>query len=89
MLPDPGLPGPDGAVIQVRTAAICGSDLHFYDGDYPLFTPLPLGHEAIGTIVEVGPEVRTLTVGDDVLVSSVAGCGTCAGCQTRDPVTCV
>src|SRR5262245_15467930 len=88
-LPDPTLPGTDGAVIEVKAAAICGSDLHFYDGDYPLAKPVALGHEAIGTVVEVGSEVRTFRAGDEVLVSSVAGCGSCAGCVTRDPVTCV
>ncbi|WP_182523556.1 alcohol dehydrogenase catalytic domain-containing protein [Nocardioides dongkuii] len=86
--PDPGLPGPDGAVIAVEATAICGSDLHFYDGDLPLF-PVAVGHEAVGRIVEVGPDVRRFAVGDRVLVSSVAGCGACAGCATGDPVTCV
>jgi 2-desacetyl-2-hydroxyethyl bacteriochlorophyllide A dehydrogenase len=88
-LPDPVLPGPDGAIVEVRTAAICGSDLHFYEGDYPLVAPVPLGHEAIGTVVETGSQVRRFAVGDEVLVSSVAGCGACAGCATHDPVTCV
>ncbi|WP_071286890.1 zinc-binding dehydrogenase [Mycolicibacterium llatzerense] len=88
-VPDPELPGPDGAVVQITTAAICGSDLHFYEGDYPLATPLALGHEAIGTVVEVGSEVRTVKVGDPVLISSVAGCGHCVGCDTKDPITCV
>lgn len=88
-LPDATLPGPDGAVVQVTTAAICGSDLHFYEGDYPLAAALPLGHEAVGTVVEIGSEVRGFAVGDDVLVSSVAGCGACVGCATNDPVTCV
>ncbi|WP_199254909.1 alcohol dehydrogenase catalytic domain-containing protein [Mycolicibacterium mengxianglii] len=86
---DATLPGPDGAVVAVETTAICGSDLHFYEGDYPLPQPVPLGHEALGTVVEVGPDVRSVRVGDRVLVSSVAGCGSCAGCATRDPVTCV
>jgi 2-desacetyl-2-hydroxyethyl bacteriochlorophyllide A dehydrogenase len=88
-VPDPTLPGPDGAVVAVQTTAICGSDLHFYDGDYPLAQPVPLGHEAVGTVVEVGPAVRSVRTGDRVLVSSVAGCGACAGCATADPVTCV
>lgn len=87
--PDPVLPGPDGAIIAVSSAAICGSDLHFYEGDYPLVQPVALGHEAIGTVVEAGPEVRTVAVGDLVLVSSVAGCGHCPGCATHDPVCCV
>jgi 2-desacetyl-2-hydroxyethyl bacteriochlorophyllide A dehydrogenase len=87
--PDPTLPGPDGAIVQVTATAICGSDLHFYEGDYPLVAPVPLGHEAVGTVVEVGPDARTVKVGDSVLVSSVAGCGHCVGCATRDPVTCM
>lgn len=88
-VPDPVLPGPDGAIVQVSTAAICGSDLHFYEGDYPLAGPVSLGHEAVGTVVEAGPDVRTVKVGDRVLVSSVAGCGHCVGCDTRDPITCL
>jgi 2-desacetyl-2-hydroxyethyl bacteriochlorophyllide A dehydrogenase len=87
-VPDPVLPGPDGAVVQVEATAICGSDLHFYDGDLPFF-PVAVGHEAVGTVVEVGPGVRRFAVGDRVLVASVAGCGACDGCATGDPVTCV
>jgi threonine dehydrogenase-like Zn-dependent dehydrogenase len=86
--PDPSLPGPDGAIISVTAAGICGSDLHFYEGDYPLAAPMTLGHEAVGTVVEVGPEVRTVKVGDQVMASSVTGCGACPGCATRDPVMC-
>ena len=73
--PDPVLPGADGAIVEVSAAGICGSDLHFYEGDFPLAEPMPLGHEAVGTVVEIGPDVRTVAVGDQVLVSSVTGCG--------------
>ncbi len=86
-VPDPDLPGPDGAVVQVEASAICGSDLHFYDGDLPLF-PIAIGHEVVGRVVAVGPDVRTVAVGDRVLVASVTGCGHCAGCATLDPVAC-
>ncbi len=86
--PDPALPGPDGAIVEVAAAGICGSDLHFYEGDFPLGDPMPLGHEAVGTVVDVGPEVRGVAVGDQVMVSSVTGCGACAGCATGDPVMC-
>lgn len=86
--PDPVLPGADGAVVAVTATAICGSDLHFYEGDYPIADPVPLGHEAIGTVVETGPEVASVRVGDRVMVSSVAGCGHCGGCATRDPIRC-
>lgn len=85
---DPVLSGSDGAIVQVEAAAICGSDLHFYDGDLP-FYPVALGHEVLGTVVEVGPEVRRCRVGDRVLVASVAGCGRCPGCSTGDPVLCL
>jgi 2-desacetyl-2-hydroxyethyl bacteriochlorophyllide A dehydrogenase len=87
--PDPVLPGPTGAVVEVSGAGICGSDLHFYEGEYPLPEPVALGHEAVGTVVEVGSDVRSVRVGDAVLVSSVSGCGACAGCATGDPVTCL
>lgn len=86
--PDPSLPDQDGVVVQVSATAICGSDLHFYDGDLPLF-PVAPGHEAVGTVVEAGSGVRRFAVGDRVLVSSVAGCGACDRCALGDPVTCV
>lgn len=87
--PDPVLPGPTGAIVKVTAAAICGSDLHFYEGDYPLFQPVSLGHEAVGTVVEVGSDVHSVKVGDYVIVSSVAGCGACSGCATKDPIQCL
>jgi threonine dehydrogenase-like Zn-dependent dehydrogenase len=86
--PDPALPGAGGAIVEVSAAGICGSDLHFYEADFPLVGAMPLGHEAVGTVVETGPDVRSVTVGDQVLVSSVTGCGACPGCATHDPVMC-
>jgi 2-desacetyl-2-hydroxyethyl bacteriochlorophyllide A dehydrogenase len=87
--PDSVLPGPDGAIVAVDATAICGSDLHFYDGDIPVGSALPVGHEFLGRIVELGPDVRRFAVGDRVLTASVAGCGRCEGCATGDPVRCV
>lgn len=87
--PDPVPPGPDGAVVAVDVAAICGSDLHFYDGDLDLHMAVPVGHEFVGTVVDVGPEVRRIRIGDRVLCASVAGCGRCDGCATGDPARCV
>ena len=87
--PDPAPPGPGGAVVAVEASAICGSDLHFYDGDIPVGDGFAIGHEFIGTVVDIGSEVRNVAVGDRVLTASVAGCGHCDGCDTGDPVTCV
>jgi 2-desacetyl-2-hydroxyethyl bacteriochlorophyllide A dehydrogenase len=88
-LPDAALPGPDGAVVKVQKSAICGSDLHFYDGDMGVGPDgLSVGHEAVGIVTEVGNEVRTVKVGDRVLIASVAGCGHCAGCAKGDPILC-
>ncbi|MEN8673811.1 zinc-binding dehydrogenase [Nocardioides sp.] len=86
-VPDPALTGADGAVVRIEATAVCGSDLHFYDGDLPLY-PVAVGHEAIGTVVEVGSDVARFAVGERVLVASVAGCGACEGCATLDPVAC-
>ena len=82
--PDPEPLGAGGAVVAVQATAICGSDLHFYDGDLPLRRRLPVGHEFLGTVVEVGPEVGHVRPGDRVLAASVTGCGRCPGAP---PVT--
>lgn len=87
--PDPTPPDARGAVVAIEASAICGSDLHFYDGDLPLVAPLPVGHEFIGRVVEVGSEVRGFVAGDRVLVAAVTGCGACEGCATGDPVRCI
>jgi 2-desacetyl-2-hydroxyethyl bacteriochlorophyllide A dehydrogenase len=88
--PDAVLPGADGVVVAVDATAICGSDMHFYDGDIPVGgAGLAVGHEFLGTVAEAGPEVTRFRPGDRVLTASVAGCGHCEGCATGDPVTCV
>ena len=86
--PEPTLPDARGAVVEVDATAICGSDLHFYDGDLPSDGGVAVGHEFLGTVVEVGAEVTGFRVGQRVLTASVAGCGRCPGCATGDPVTC-
>lgn len=86
-VPDPVLPGDDGAIVHVDRTAICGSDLHLYHATGG-FEGTRLGHEFIGTVEEVGSDVRTLARGDRVLVSGVIGCGRCSACLARDPVVC-
>jgi 2-desacetyl-2-hydroxyethyl bacteriochlorophyllide A dehydrogenase len=84
---DPMLSGTEGAIVQVERTAICGSDLHLYEGR--LGTPgVHLGHEFIGVVVETGADVRTVKPGDRVLASGVIGCGRCPGCLAGNPVAC-
>ena len=87
-VPDPVLPGPDGVIVTVEHTAICGSDLHLYH-DAPTGPGIQLGHEAIGTVAEAGPQVHSVRVGDRVLVSGVIGCGVCAPCLAGQPNVCL
>ena len=68
-------------VVRVDTTTICGTDLHILKGDVPAVTSgRVLGHEAVGTITEVGSAVTDLRVGDRVLVPAITSCGKCAAC---------
>jgi threonine dehydrogenase-like Zn-dependent dehydrogenase len=93
--PDPQ-PGPKEVVLEVQACGVCGSDMHFYetDGDgyifYPGLTKFPtiLGHEFTGKVVEVGPEVTALKVGDMVTVEEMIWCGRCIPCRNGYPNHC-
>ncbi|HUE06221.1 MAG TPA: alcohol dehydrogenase catalytic domain-containing protein [Acidimicrobiales bacterium] len=87
-VPDPVLPGPEGIIVTVERTAICGSDLHLFH-DAPTGSGIQLGHEAIGTVAEVGAHVRNVARGDRVLVSGVIGCGTCGPCLAGQPNICL
>ena len=75
-------------MIQVAACGVCHSDLSATNGTIPLPPPLVLGHEAAGTIVEVGEGVADLAVGDHVVVSWVATCGRCRYCVIGRPALC-
>lgn len=79
-LPEPSIQEPTDAIVRVTTAAICGSDLHFYSGKAPLVPGDPLGHEAVGVVEEAGPEVRGLAPGDRVVIAFNIVCGRCWFC---------
>lgn len=73
---------PGDAIVQVDTTTICGTDLHILKGDVPAVRPgRILGHEGVGTVVEVGPGVHDMTVGDRVLISCIKSCGHCPNCR--------
>lgn len=81
-VPDPVVQDPRDAIIQVDAVTICGTDLHILKGDVPTVAPgRILGHEAVGTVVDVGSAVTNLTAGDKVLASCISACGTCQYCR--------
>ncbi len=81
-VPDPKILNPHDAIVRVTTTAICGSDLHLYDGFIPTMKRGDiLGHEFMGEVVEVGPEVRKVKKGDRVVVPFDIACGNCFFCH--------
>jgi alcohol dehydrogenase len=81
-VPDPVLHDDTDAIVRVDATTICGTDLHILRGDVPETTAgTILGHEAVGTIVEVGSGVKARKVGDRVLVSCISACGRCRFCR--------
>ena len=79
---DPKIQHDGDVIVRVDATTICGTDLHILKGDVPETTPgRVLGHEAVGTIVEVGSGVKTRQVGQRVLVSCISACGFCRFCR--------
>jgi threonine dehydrogenase-like Zn-dependent dehydrogenase len=83
-VPEPAIVNPHDAIVRVTLTAICGSDLHLYDGVVPtMMRGDVLGHEFMGEVVEVGEEVKNLKAGDRVLVPFPIACGRCWFCQQK------
>jgi alcohol dehydrogenase len=81
-VPDPTIIDPTDIIVRIDTSTICGTDLHILKGDVPETTPgTVLGHEAVGTVAEIGTSVSTVAVGDRVLLSCVSSCGRCRYCK--------
>lgn len=79
---DPAIQRGTDVIVRVDAVTICGTDLHILKGDLPeVNSGRVLGHEAVGTVTEIGTAVQTLQVGDRVLVSCVSACGTCRFCR--------
>ena len=79
---DPTIVDPTDIVVRIDSSTICGSDLHILKGDVPETTPgTVLGHEAVGTVEEIGGGVTTVAVGDRVLLSCISACGRCRYCR--------
>jgi len=83
-VPDPKILNKRDAIVKITSTAICGSDLHLFNGLLPTMQRGDiLGHEFMGEIVEVGPEVKNLKVGDRVIVPFPISCGSCYFCQQQ------
>jgi threonine dehydrogenase-like Zn-dependent dehydrogenase len=81
-VPDPKILNPRDAIIKVSSTAICGSDLHLYEGNIPSMESGDiLGHEFMGEVVETGTEVKNLQKGDRVVVPFTIACGGCFFCN--------
>jgi threonine dehydrogenase-like Zn-dependent dehydrogenase len=93
-VPDPRIQDGRDAIIKVTACAICGSDLHLFDGIMPTMEKADvLGHETMGEVVEVGPDNKAIKVGDRVVVPFTISCGECffckrgfySGCERSNP----
>ena len=81
-VPDPKILNPRDAIIKITSTAICGSDLHLYEGNIPTMESGDiLGHEFMGEVVETGKEVKNIKKGDRVVVPFSIACGGCFFCQ--------
>src|SRR5918992_2443070 len=81
-VPDPSIREPTDAIIKVTSSGICGSDLHLYEVLGPFLSEGDiLGHEPMGVVAEVGPEVTAVRAGDRVVVPFNVSCGTCWMCS--------
>jgi threonine dehydrogenase-like Zn-dependent dehydrogenase len=86
---DPKILNPRDCIVKVTSTAICGSDIHLYDGYIPTMMKGDiLGHEFMGEIVEVGPEVKKRKVGDRVVVPFTISCGSCWHCARQQFSVC-
>lgn len=86
--PDPVLIDERSAIVEVEQTSICGSDLHFYWGDFGDFSGVRPGHEFLGTVVAVGKDVAGCKVGDRVINMALYGCGEYAPCHEQRPTGC-
>jgi Zn-dependent alcohol dehydrogenase len=81
-------PRPDEVRVKIMAAGVCHSDVSVIDGTIPFPTPVVLGHEGAGVVVEVGDAVSHVEVGDHVVLSTLGNCGACDACDRGKPTFC-
>jgi threonine dehydrogenase-like Zn-dependent dehydrogenase len=88
-VPDPKILNQRDCIVRITSTAICGSDLHLYNGFVPFMEPGDiLGHEFMGEVVECGRAVKNLKVGDRVVVPFPIACGNCSACRAEAYALC-
>ncbi|MFC4617893.1 zinc-dependent alcohol dehydrogenase [Camelliibacillus cellulosilyticus] len=78
---DPKMQDPQDVIVKITSTAICGSDLHLYQGNFPLPIGYVIGHEPMGIVEEVGSEVTKVKKGDRVVIPFTVACGSCIYCK--------
>ena len=86
-IPKPVL-NPDEILVKVNVCGICGTDIKLYEGKYTARTPVVLGHEYSGEVVEVGNGVKNIKVGDRIVPDPNESCGACYWCRSAKPCFC-
>ncbi len=87
-VPFPKIQEEEDIIVRITSTAICGSDLHLYQGNFPLPIGYMIGHEPMGIVEEVGPKVTKLKKGDRVVVPFTVACGHCPYCQSNHESQC-
>lgn len=85
---DPTIQDREDVIVKITSTAICGSDLHLYKGDFPLPIGYIIGHEPMGIIEEVGPDVTKVKKGDRVVIPFTVACGKCPYCSEHHESQC-
>lgn len=87
-IPDPTIEKNNDIILKVTSTAICGSDLHIYNGLIPQVRPMVMGHEFMGLIEEVGKDIKHLKRGDRVVIPFSIACGHCFFCEHQMSIHC-
>lgn len=87
-VPEPKIQNVDDIILKVTSTAICGSDLHIYNGLFPQLTDMIMGHEFMGTVEETGKAITHIRRGDRVIVPFPVACGHCYFCEHSLPTQC-
>lgn len=88
-VPDPRIEQPTDAIVRITSTAVCGSDLHMYDGRTVAMPGIVLGHEPLGVVIEVGSAVSRIRRGDRVVMPFNVSCGTCFNCRRGYTAACL